>query len=544
VSEGPAPGQVAKGGSGIQRILERGVARRFDGAIRFLRVHRTFILLFLSYFYFFQGGDPNQSSRFLLTRAMVERHAFDITPDQAISLDKGFHDGKFYSDKAPGISFAAVVPYAGLRLSDRLFHLEGTSRIASRCKLHVLSALLSGLPTTIIAFLLFRVLCAWRVRRGLAELCAFAYGVGTIAFPFATLMFGHQLAAVLVFGSFAHIAVERAKGDRGTGPTPFTGPLLGLAFGTSIVVEYPTGMLCAALGVYFLLWKSQHDARTRSLLGLVRAGAPVIGTMLVPLALHSLFLYAAYGAPFKLPYKYLIEPIFTAGTTGGFLGIGVPTKVGTYGTLISPYRGFLFFSPFLALAIAGFFTWFRKHQSLRAEGIVALASILMYLVFNTSYYAWDGGGSFGPRHLLPATPYMVLAVGLFANEHRAQLWLFIALLIPSIACMLLGTSVLVQLPEGDAYLLDPIREVYEGAMARSELSLNPQDSFLPELRGDASYNLGTLFGLSPRASLVALVAMWCFGQLGRLTGISSSGSSATPASAGSPASAEAEGGVA
>src|ERR1700734_3795095 len=59
---------------------------RSGRGVAWLRRHRLFVLIGLTYAYFFQGGDPNQASRFFLTRSLVERHAVDITPDHPLTL--------------------------------------------------------------------------------------------------------------------------------------------------------------------------------------------------------------------------------------------------------------------------------------------------------------------------------------------------------------------------------------------------------------------------------------------------------------------------
>src|SRR5579883_1930559 len=163
---------------------------------------RLLVLAALTYAYFFGGGDPNQATRYALTESLVERREPDITPYHAATIDKGFKRGKFYSDKAPGVSVLATVPYAVMRLGDRLFAIDPGSREAQLAKLHLLSFVTSGLAG---------VGCVWLVRRlaehlgcgaSIAELVAFGYAFGTIAFPFSTVAFGHQHAAFLVVASF------------------------------------------------------------------------------------------------------------------------------------------------------------------------------------------------------------------------------------------------------------------------------------------------------------------------------------------------------
>ena len=117
------------------------------------------------------------------------------------------------------------------------------------------------------------------------------------------------------------------------------------------------------------------------------------------------FSVVAYRNPFSLPYHHLVEPIFLGQVSTGLLGIGLPTKIGIYGVLLSRYRGLFFLCPFLALVFAGFSRWYtRGHEppALRREMWAVAALIGASVLFTTSYYAWDGGGSTGSRHLVPA----------------------------------------------------------------------------------------------------------------------------------------------
>src|SRR5688572_20849388 len=56
------------------------------------------ILLFVSYGYFVAAPSWNDTSRFDLTRALVERRALDIDPDHRNTGDKAFRDGHYYTD--------------------------------------------------------------------------------------------------------------------------------------------------------------------------------------------------------------------------------------------------------------------------------------------------------------------------------------------------------------------------------------------------------------------------------------------------------------
>jgi hypothetical protein len=474
-------------------------------ALRWLRANRLFLLIAFTCAYFHQGSDPNQTSRLALIQAMVERGAVDITPARSMTLDKGVYAGKAYSDKAPGVALLVAPAYAVMLFVDRRAGRAPDDRGVQRVHLHALSFLAAGLPATLGAWFLFHTLLLFKTSRGWAELLTIGWGLGTLVFPFATLMFGHTLAAALLLAAFYLLQKWRA----GSVPVDWRrASVLGLLWGGSIIVEYPTGTLVAIMGLYAL----SLDRQPRKIAGVLLGSA--LGSSF-PFLLHALFAYAAYGTPFVLPYKYLIEPIFVAHTSAGILGIGVPTKIGIWGALLSPYRGLFFFCPFLALVFAGFSSWFASHD-LRREMWCLMALIGAYLVFATSYYAWDGGGSTGSRHLVPVMAFFVIAIAFFARSSRRAGIVTATLIAVSVLIMFLCTAVIVQVPEGGPYEANPFYTVVLPSVLRGTFERNLQDAYYPRLQADVVYNLGTLLGASPRLSLLVPVAAWALAYAGRL----------------------------
>src|SRR5262245_25463264 len=76
-----------------------------------------FLMLTLAYVYTPpRWQDWNQNSRFDLTRALVEQHTVRIDDYVANTGDYATIDGRYYTDKAPGLSLAAVPVYAVTRV--------------------------------------------------------------------------------------------------------------------------------------------------------------------------------------------------------------------------------------------------------------------------------------------------------------------------------------------------------------------------------------------------------------------------------------------
>lgn len=461
--------------------------------LRWVWQRRLFVLLALTYAYFYQGGDPNQATRILLTKALVDRGEPHITAYHAVTIDKSEHAGRFYSDKAPTVSLLSTVPWAVMNVLDRVFRIDSASRAAERARLHMVVIVVSAFAGVAAAALLRRTLALMGAGDADADLLTVGYALGTLAFPFSTVLFGHQTAAAIVLASFWVCVSTRTYSARRL-------VVLGLLWALSMVTEYPTGILVACQGLYVL----SADLRVRPVLRVF--GWSALGAI-GPFAAHSIFLWWAFGSATKLPYTYMAEPIFLSHTSTGILGINAPSLVGLWGSLFSRYRGLFFYCPFLLLSLLGFRAWMLSGER-KAEMRLCAAMVVAYVLFNAGYFAWDGGGSTGPRHLVPVLPYLVLPMAWFLRSMPRARIVAWSLVVPSIAIMLACTAVCIQVPEGDPWRANPLYQIVVTALLRGEVAINRQDVFSIAPRGDASYNLGLLFGLPGLLSLVPLLLLW------------------------------------
>jgi hypothetical protein len=453
-----------------------------------------FAVAFAAYAYFFQGGGWNAAVRFDLVRAVVEERTVRIDGYEGNTGDLAFRDGHYYCDKAPGLSFAAVPVYAAV------FPFAGDGRVRARFvngAAWLATAVTVALPSAAAVVTLFLLGEVLGLRPAWRALLALAYAFGTLAFPYSTLFYGHQLAAALLFMAFGLLARARWRGGRASAARL---ALAGALLGAAVTVEYPSLLAAAVIVSYAAAF-----VRPWPRLIWLAAGAalPLLGLA----AYHTV----AFGSPFTLPYAYSTD---SPRRQGAFFGLGAPSPRVLYGILLSPYRGLFYSAPWLLLALPGAVRLWRRGR-LRAEATVVAAVSLLYVALNAGLVDWHGGWGTGPRHLVPALPFLALAAGgLLAGRtpSRPEAGSYGVAVAYSAALMFVATSVH---PEVPRWFGRPFPDYLFPAFAEGRLAVNtlPLHTGRVHERREAS-NAGEWLGLQghasllPLAALVALCGLW------------------------------------
>jgi hypothetical protein len=134
------------------------------------------------------------------------------------------------------------------------------------------NAIVNGGLSAVLGVTLFFVLGALGVGSVLIRTATVvAYGLGTLAFPYATAFYGHQPAAALAFLGFAGVLrATRLPDGR------WSAWLGGLAAGAAVLFETSTMLVVLAIGLWLIV---RRDFRSLALFaaGLLPAGArPVL----------------------------------------------------------------------------------------------------------------------------------------------------------------------------------------------------------------------------------------------------------------------------
>ncbi len=395
-------------------------------------------MLFLAYSYFIpRGAMWNADTRLFLAASLVDHGRLAIDPYAPYTGDIASSGGHYYSDKAPGSSLLAVPVYAFVKIvlyrgqtnyEDLLSSNE--EQRADFLPRYLITLLLVGLPSALLGGLFFKFLAYVGLGPRGRLLLTLGYGLGTIAFAFSTVFFGHQLAALLLFAAF-YLLVQVRRGER----PAWLVLVAGLLAGYAIITEYPTALMVGCL-VLYLFFQSGLPLAQRW-----RSVSFFVAGMLPALSLAAIYNTLCFGGPFNQGYANLAGPeVFRVGQAQGILGITFPHLDALWQTTFGPYRGIFLLSSFLLLSVPGFVVLFRQ-RAWRGEAWLWLSICVVYFLFTISYFAWDGGASLGPRHFVPALPFLVLPIAFLLKASRAIRPLAVALILLSIVVVTLSVAV-------------------------------------------------------------------------------------------------------
>ena len=336
-------------------------------------------------------ANPNELSRFEMVYAFVEDGTFRI--DHAVSVlgdheDKAVSGGHFYSNKAPGLAFAAIPVYRFLRV------FFPPPRSGGGGLLFLLLRLTTVSLVCVVALARLSRRLGEASRRG-GALVLLAIALGTSYLYYGRSFFGHAWSGALLFLAWDSLrGAEERNARRGAGILTIAA---GFLAGWAMISEYTL----APIVLFLLLRSGARRAWRRPALFSVGAGFP----LLLLLAYQAL----CFGSPFTPSYAREAFPAYANLARQRFFGFGLPDPRTLANLLFHPARGVLLFSPFFLWTAGGLVRWWRSRED-RPDCLFVLGAVVALPVLLSAYPNWHGGWSLGSRYLVPVFLLAGLAV--------------------------------------------------------------------------------------------------------------------------------------
>jgi hypothetical protein len=316
-------------------------------------------------------------ARYELTRSIVESHDLSIPAGSGLSGA----DGRDYSWFGLGYSLFSVPFY----LISKFLGTDTGYMIS-------LINQLVGAATVILVFN-FALILGYSRRSSF--LTSVLYGFGTFAWPLTKQTFEHVLETFFVL--LAIFLVQSYYRDRKIKLLLFSSFCLGFAFLTR-----PTSVLVIpAIFILMFLHYHREKGAKENIVDLIRMMCIFLAGFLPFLTIFFWYNFYRFGSIFESGYSLI------ASRTGIDFFVGTPFITGLAGFLVSPGKGFFYYSP---VAVLFFFSIksFRKQNPEIAACFFTI--MLTYLFFLSKNIYWHGDWAWGPRYLLVVTPYVILPI--------------------------------------------------------------------------------------------------------------------------------------
>lgn len=322
-------------------------------------------------------------SKWSLHQALSLIHEGDLDLDEY----RGVMPAEEYRVEEVGGRLRSIFPIGGVLLATPLVAVADASsggELAERLraapseardrKLEKSVASLLVAPAALFLFLAAR-------RRGLsapqAALAAFAFAFATSAWSTASRALWQHGPLMLLFAPALWLL---ARGEERPAAAAWSALPLAFAYLVRPTAAIPLVVFAAVVAV-------RHPRRLAVWLALA-------GAVLLPFALWSHGVYGSWLPPYHGAGRLALHDRFGEALAGH---------------LVSPARGLLVYSPWLAAALVGPFVAARGRRRPGAVEVGCLASAAGIWLAASAFGHWWGGHAYGPRLLADAVPFLVYA---------------------------------------------------------------------------------------------------------------------------------------
>ena len=324
-------------------------------------------------------------------------------------------DGRPYTWYGLGLSLAAIPFYAAGMALEQAVPQEGLAAFSDPKILYYdrndraevirtfAATWVNPIVTALTVVLLVQVLAGLGVPAGFAVGWGLAFGLTGVTWFYAKTFFSEPLSALAFTGGLA--AWQRMRrDDRGALPWAF---LTGLSLGGAILARVPNGAFLLPAGIMFLAERVRARPRDGGWKPVLAPCGASAGGVAIPLLVVGAYNALRFGDVLTTGYCPRAGE-FKGDFLDGFLGLS-----------IGPGRGFLWYFPWVLLAVPGLALLFRRD---RATALYCGGAFAVLWLMYSLWTQWDGGWVYGPRFLVPAFPLLAVAAGVAAWEWWRRAW--------------------------------------------------------------------------------------------------------------------------
>jgi len=341
----------------------------------------------------------NDGSHYALVKSLIENQETEIKSNvRYAGHDHAKYNGKFYSDRHPGLSIISFVAYQPLKFLTpvmaklRLDNYMDNIKDQNDEKLLPLIMMIPSMCGAILFFLIIRFLTLFEIRGVASYSTAFIFVFMTIVLRYSTIFYSHILSTVLVLGSFILLFESGQKG----GEVKFSMGIFILAW--AILVEHITILLFVPLLIYFLVLKTNKVITKKSL-------SYVFMLSMIPASILLAYNTLNFDNPFSIAHFHHGSDFYNH----SFKTMFVPTQsiVVFLHLLFSLNLTSLFMSSPILLLVFTFVPLVRMDRKLvNAELLTCLCSFLIIGFAVSSFKSPFGGYDEDYRYFLTVVPLL------------------------------------------------------------------------------------------------------------------------------------------
>jgi len=432
----------------------------------FTKSVKLFLSFFLIYVLFSFYLNWNENSRLDLTLAIVNEGTFSIDSYYQNTGDRSVFEKNYYSDKAPGLSFLLSPVYYFYKSffgMPELHHNISNMGVSQGWLLVVFLSIvftsaLFGALSVVLVYKISKYFTAKELHR---DIVVIIFGLASLVFVYSRMLIEHVPAMFFSFLSFYF--VFRMKYNQTKKDYSFVAGIVG---GLSFIISYSTGLVILFCFIYLLSLKNWRFT-LKFMLGCF--------LLLLILIIYNI---SIFGHPFDLTTFYVDESLWNETGISQQFNLNLSNVPHVFiRILFFSYRGLLFYYPILIFSFIGLFFMRKKYKF---ESILISILSSLFLLYNSFLSIWWGGASFGPRHLTPLMPFLMIPL-LFAMK-KIKLRYIVPFIIISILFNLVGMQ---PWEEKAAVILRDAPITYNSILNSFESFGNPIfDFYIPNLNNN------------------------------------------------------------